>query len=407
MNIDLYSTNFTIIGYVLFCFSSIIIGFFAMICFVSFISNKQIKKEHIKFYLSLFLMALSIWALLWDPAPYHDSYRHFEWLDEIRIQGLDIITFLKEGFKDSTYGNYKELIAFNVLRFIVVSVSQDNHILPFVSTMIVYLIFYYIVTDFFEREHINYKWLLIILLLSFSYMSYYMVVSGIRNALAASIAGLAIYRRIYRRKGSVEFVITSVIAMTVHPNIILALAISVVYPLFSGLKSLWILVVGILCFRGGYYLLLATNIPYLSYIGNVLKFYLVDYQYHGEMITYLVDIVVTICCLILLCVNRVTILRSYQYEKVRDVKHCLNTVDFIQVYLILLLVMSLAGSTNFLTRSGYVLGLLSIFIVKEISKCEFSLSGKGLLNSFLLMVVSFATMINIGSELLLLFSQFF
>lgn len=408
MNSDLYSTHFTTGGYIAFWVSAVIIGTFIAVTFISFISKREIIRSQIKTLLFIFLAALSVWAFLWDPAPYYDSYKHFQWLNQIRNQKIGLLSFLKNGFNGSKIGNYYGLIGFNILRYIVVTLSSNNHMLPFLCTAIDYLIFYYVVIDFIDKEGINFTWLFVVWAMSFSFLSYFMVVSGIRNAFAASIAGLAIYNKLYKKHGYVEYVFLSVMAITIHPNVALPLLITIVYPLFKGIKSIFVLFFCILFLRFGYTFLQSSGIPFLSYVGGVIEFYIVDNQYHGEVTTYISDIIVIVCSLMLFARNRRTLLPQgdNQRGKVQNVGST-RCVQFVLVYSLAVLSMAFVGGTNFLTREGYVLGILSVFYVKFFSSLHYTVSKEDFPNVTLLAVIILASLANIGSEFLLLFAQFF
>lgn len=400
MNSDLYSTKFTIAGYATFWLAALVIGIFVVVTFVSFVSKREVVKWQMKALLFCFLVALSLWAFLWDPAPYYDSYKHFQWLNQIRQQKLGLLTFLKDGFQGSKIGNYYGLIGFNILRYVAVSISSNNHMLPFMCTAIDYLIFYYVVTDFFEREEISNTWFWVTWVMSFSFMSYFMVVSGIRNAVAASLAGLAIYNRLYKKHSYIEYLILAIVAVTIHPNVVLPILITVVYPLFRGTKSFLILVFSMIFFKFGYVLLKTSSISFLSYVGEVVEFYIVDNRYHGELTTYISDIVVLLCCLLLFIRNK----NVNDAEKGTDEE---RYGQFIFIYCLAILTMVFVGATNFLTRGCYVLGILSVFFVKRFSKLSYTASREDMTNIVLITVIIFTSLINIGSELILLLAQFF
>lgn len=408
MNSDLYSTHFTTIGYIAFWLAAAIIGVFIAVTFVSFVSRREVVRWQIKVLLFAFLVALAVWAFLWDPAPYYDSYRHFQWLDQIRNQRIGLIDFLKNGFGGSKIGSYNGLIGFNILRYIVATISSNNHVFPFMCTVIDYLIFYYVVVDFVDREKVSYTWLFVIWVLSFSFMSYFMVVSGIRNALAASIVGLAIYNKLYKKHGYFEYAVLSVIAVTIHPNVALPILIAAVYPLFKGAKSFFVLFLCVIFFRFGYTFLQTSSIYFLSYVGGVIEFYIVENQYHGEMTTYVADIIIIVCSILLLNRNRRVLLFNNidENNEVKDtgVEKC---VQFAFVYCVALIAMASVGGTNFLTRGGYVFGILSIFLVKCYSGLSYTASGRNLPNILLMTGIVLASLYNIGSEFLLLLAQFF
>lgn len=406
MNENLYSTDFTTIGYLLFLIAAMIIGLFLVVTFISFITKREIVKNQMRILFISFIVALSVWALLWDPAPYYDSYKHFQWLDQIRAQNLTLYKFLKDGFEGSRTGNYHGLIFFNILRYIIVRISSNNHVLPFVCTIIDYFIFYYIVIDFFSCEKLRYTWMFALWTMCFSFMSYFMVVSGIRNTFAASVSALAIYRRIYKKSSLVEYAILSFIAVTTHPNVILPLMIALIYRYIGGYKCAFVLLSGIVFLKFGTNILKSSSIYFLSYIGGVIEFYLVDFQYHGEIITFIADIVV-IVCLLLMLYHKNNKKYLYMFESSEEYFLMERYLKFCKVYLWVLLALAFVGSTNFLTRGSYVLGFLSVFFIKAFSKIKFSLLKHENLNTILLITIIVVSLINIGHEFLLLLAQFF
>lgn len=397
MGSDLYSTSFTTIGYIAFWFAFAIILFFWTASAVSFISQREIVRRQQRYLFGSFVVALAVWALLWDPAPYYDSFRHFIWLDQIRSQELSLWEFLTEGFSGSRTGNYKGLIAFNILRHVVTKLSNDNHMLPFVSTTICYLIFYYIVTDFFKDKKIKYSLLFPSCVLCFSFMPYFMVVSGIRNALAASIAAFVLYQRIHKNKGIIYYIVGALIVITVHPSLMIPIAVGLVYPIFKGARSFYLLFIGMAFLSLGVNILMNSNISFLAYIGNAISYYLNEGKYFGEMITYVVDIVVLTSIIVFFYINRRELRR-----------HSEKGFQFYRVYMVIVLAMAFLGGTNFLTRSGYVLGPLAVFLIDPIYQV---MSSKFARHKFYNIVLGFiiliACLINIADGFILLLAQFF
>lgn len=397
MNYNQFSTDFTTIGYVAFWICASIIAIYWGTVLFSFISKREIVERQRKWLTASFVVSLIIWALLWDPAPYYDSYKHFIWLDQIRSQGGSLFKFLSEGIVGSRYGNYPGLIAFNILRYIVAVISEDNHFLPMICTAIVYTLVFYIVQDYFKKKELSCTWLFPCLTMVFSYLPYFMVVSGIRNALGASIAAYAIYKRIFKNKNLLYYFTISLIAVTVHPNVLLALVIGLVYPFFKGFKSIFILFAGALFLMIGVNYFQSSNVFFLSYIGNTISFYLNEGKYSGEMVTYIVDIVTLICTLFLLYINR------------RDLDEGNNDgLQFCIVYMVVCIATAFVGGTNFLTRSCYVLGPLIVFIIEPFSSCGYSIRERnGVINWIIMATIIVTSTINIGQGFLLLLAQFF
>ena len=140
----------------------------------------------------------------------------------------------------------------------------------------------------------------------------------------------------------------------------------------------------------------------------MIEFYIVGNQYHGEMTTYIADIIIIVCSILLLNRNRGALISNNRDEnnEVNDtgVENC---VQFAFVYCVAVIAMVFAGGTNFLTREGYVFGILSIFLVKYYSGLSYTASRRDLPNILLMTGIILAALFNIGSEFLLLLAQFF
>ncbi len=401
MSSDLYSTSFSSIGLIAFFISMAVIVLFWISSFFSFILKREIVVKQQKILIAGFAVSLAIWALLWDPAPYYDSYRHFQWLDQIRSQiheqNLSLWRFLRDGFKGSTVGNYKSLIAFNVIRYFVTKISNNNHLLPFVCTLLDYYLICYIVTDYFESRKIKFNWLFPYTSICFSFIPYFMVVSGIRNALAAAITAFGIYRKIYKKKGNVEYFLITIIVATIHPNMLLPLVIGLIYPFCKGMKSIFILFGGVVFLRFGVNYLQRSSLSFISYLGNTISYYMNEGKYSGEMLNFTVDIVVIVSILIIIFLNRSSISK-------------INTdgLQFCIVYMFVILATAFLGGTNFLTRSGYALGPFAVFIIEPLYQLKYSLAApNGLANCFLMLITISACLINIVQGYWILLAQFF
>ena len=141
-----------------------------------------------KIFLVLYMYGVFVLAYVLVPAYTNDLTRYFDILDSIKGMSLiGAVTRLHNGL-------YVE----NFL-FWLVSVTGDNHILPAVSTTVVYGISAYTLLDYAEREHcLEDAW--IILLFEVLQFSFFSVANNVRNIFTFSIVVLAVYRELILKK---------------------------------------------------------------------------------------------------------------------------------------------------------------------------------------------------------------
>ena len=254
----MYSTQFTVFSGTIFCLAVTLLSMLMIVCSLGSIKKAYFSYNSIIIFLVLFSISIAAIAAVWDPAPEYDSYRHFQLLDEIRNSHLSFIGFL---FNKAEVGGFPELFCFNVIRYVYVCLFTGNKGFVFLCTLFDYLVFTYIFSKYNKSNSYSFECIVATLFFVFGFMPYLMVVSGIRNALATAIISLAIFRRLYEKKPLLEFLILGIIAITIHPVVIIPFAFVFVYRFFNS-KFRIMLLVGIGPAFSFIYYFLSPVIPY-------------------------------------------------------------------------------------------------------------------------------------------------
>ena len=176
----------------------------------------------------LFVLSLSTLSYFFIPHAAYDLTRHFYYMDQIRSSPYSFTELITQAVTmKHLYGHYPDSIFFNILRDILIEISDNNALLPVTTTFVVYAIVFYISLDYFKLKEIPYNWMFITLIISFSTMPLLFVVSGIRASLAFSIAGLAVYLQGIKKKSWIYFLVLSVCAISTHPSSVITLLLYV------------------------------------------------------------------------------------------------------------------------------------------------------------------------------------
>lgn len=172
-----------------------------------------------KIFLVLYMYGIFVLAYVLVPAYTNDLTRYFDILDSIKGMSLiGAVTRLKNGL-------YVE----NFL-FWLVSVTGDNHILPAVSTSVVYGISAYTLLDYAEREHcLEDAW--IVLLFEVLQFSFFSVANNVRNIFTFSIVVLAVYRELVLKKRDLLTLVLYIAPCFMHKTgaVLVALRVLVIF----------------------------------------------------------------------------------------------------------------------------------------------------------------------------------
>jgi len=313
----------------------IVLGYFI-------IKNKKITNKILIILGAILVVALALIACCIEPKETNDLYRHFKCIDLMREYGTDAIT------------EYDTLPATKGL-FYLVSLLPTNHLLPFISAIIIYGIFMFIIYDFNKRNDITSRVVAIGILLNFAMCTYATCISGIRNAMAFAFIALALYMDLIRKEKPIKTIWPYIIAVCLHPASWLVIAIRIIYQLTYKLKHIDKL---------KYLILLIGLFP--SVIINVLYFinldatiYIADKLHAYTMHPWQDDIrLLCVLVILLICIYIVTIWLKRKNNEIEYLKY----INFLQFY-ILVIFGSMFIDQIFIKRLTILLAFLMIPLV--------------------------------------------
>ena len=207
-------------------------------------SALAIRRKHENRYLFLFSLALACFGCSVTPSGAYDLYRHYQYIDTVRQMKPSFTEYMFDNHNILGGGSRSSLYGFKLLIYII-SKLESNRWLPFITILAVYLIWSYITTDWLTTKK-RLDLLLPSLLFCVSVMPFIYVNTGIRNSLAASIAGLALYNEFVKKNNPILTLITLLVACTFHSALILVIPCWIIAHFKFNLKVMIAIIVALL-----------------------------------------------------------------------------------------------------------------------------------------------------------------
>lgn len=329
--------------------------FYLLIFMIAIIVPTKIKLSKGLTVLSFVVFSLSISVLVYylQPPLNWDLTRHFSCLDSIRNSGISFGQFLFENKFAVGGSEFTSYVAFNVIRYLVIKISDNNSILPWLCVLIDYLIVSYIIIDWSKENNSKVKFSSF--LLCFTFLPLVYAASGIRTALAAAIIGLGIYLYLYKEKKAVVFVILAIIAVTIHPVMLIAAPFVFLARYETGIKGYVIVFVVSISIDSLATLFLTSKFSYLARIAYLYKRYTSDDQFRGGRYCLFGDIFL-ICALLVI----------YLMKKKRcDKSNYRNKDAALYSFLIFYMcyILGNIGNYDMVLRPAYLLGVFAPVLV--------------------------------------------
>ena len=331
-------------------FLTTLAGFFFLTAVFEFIcvsTKRQLVCNHRtqKLLLFLFVLTLTLMAFIWMPQN-NDLTRHMHNLDIIRNSDNTLPEFLHEtSLKDH---NYKYLLIFNIYRYILARLFENNHMLPAVTVFIMYSIWAYIAYDSRKKKQTCFN--LLTLTMSFSFMPFIFSNSGIRNGLAASLSALGAY--LYLKKEKSLFLVSLLwsISLFIHP--VSALIIPFVFLSKFDLKWFGYILVFFISFLAPKLSVIFShlNIPFLQFISIRFNSYTSATQYRGSKFYLYGDFILMACIIIAwLMINK---------KKLKANTFSQYSLCYCQI-LYIIFVFGFIGNYDMVLRPMYTIGILA------------------------------------------------
>lgn len=322
----------------------------------------RISKKWIMLSFVLFSLSLSILTYYLNPPLNWDLSRHFYCLDNIRNSGLSLNEFLFHNKLAIGGKEFTSFVFFNLIRYVIVKLFDNNQMLPCFCVFVDYLIVGYIMVDWSHENAKNGKVKFTSLLLCFTFLPLIHAASGMRTALAATIMGLGIYLYLYKRKKIFVFIVSSIIAVTIHPVMLIAVPFVFFARFETGVKGLvMVFVVSFLIERSAIYLV-SSKYSYLARVAYLYKRYTSADQYRGGRYS-LFGVLIIICMLIVIFF----IMRKKYEEQYWNKKHTL-LYSFLIYYIFFIL--GNIGNYDMVLRPSYLLGVFAPILSSLVTNTE-------------------------------------
>lgn len=317
------------------------------------------KKQTIVFW-GLFILSLSLMAYnMQPPNGMWDIRWHSLYMDQIRDSGLSFFKFLFKNTNRIGGEEYVSLFVFNILRYVVVHISENNYLLPAICVFIDYSILSYIIIDWSYNNIDDYKPNLFTMLLSFTFMPYATAASGMRNALCSSLIGLAVYLYLYKKKSIWWFVILTFIAVTIHPVAIITIPFVLLSKMNMGMIGfIGVFAVSALASPAARWMV-QSNIPVISLIGWKYIVYTSDTQYRAARAPLYGVLIITAFFLI------IYFLLYRRFNMIDDKSNKKSIYNFLAIYM--LYIWGNVGNYDMVLRPAYVLGALAPILASFLS----------------------------------------
>ena len=178
--------------------------------FLNLLSSKiKLTKRQESVLFVLFALSLSCLAYFMLPWLGSDVFKHLSYMKQIQASGQSFFEFLFQHNTTIGGAKYASLYTFNVIRYVISLISKNGLMLSAVCVMIDYSIVGFIFIDWYYDSSNNRKANFLPIMTCFSFMPYIHAVSGIRNALSASLMALGIYLYLCKKKSVLFFIILS------------------------------------------------------------------------------------------------------------------------------------------------------------------------------------------------------
>lgn len=218
------------------------IVFLLIILFILFLFavtyNYSFPRKQAILLLVVLVVSLALLGAITEPKSIYDLSRHYDLLNAIKNSTFSLKTYLRNG-PDLLNENYQYTFLFNILCYVIARYLPFQ-VLPFFAIILSYSCFLYVLIDFFGKKELTNRNIFLSIALCQVIMPFLFVYSGIRNALAASIVAVGIYRFFLVNHSYLELAIITVCSVLFHPIGFVIVPFIFVSRITPGIKSIFV-----------------------------------------------------------------------------------------------------------------------------------------------------------------------
>lgn len=232
---------------------------FALLCtpITLMISVVGIIKDNKHWRKYIFLLTVSVFliAYSYNPTGNSDLVRYFSSLNQIKSLSLaETFDFFNDGlFVKNTF-------------FWIISKVNNPHIIPAVTTSLVYLIMAYITCDFAElkgKTEVVPK----ILIIQFFSLQFISIINNVRNVSAFAIVALAFYLNIVKKRNDLFVWLLYILPIFIHPSAIVV----VIFRCLSNISRGFLVILIIVIFFFPVWFNIIYNSGLISHLGMFIS----------------------------------------------------------------------------------------------------------------------------------------
>ena len=240
--------------------------FLMLMLFALSLFRSKINEQFKKIYWCIIVVAiicLAIVSYYIDPPFEWDLYRHFQLLNKMKNGGINFAL---------NSSNYKELFVVNYFYYFI-SLTGNNHLLPFITVLICCFIFLKIYYNFvYNNDKISLFVKLILFILFFALFDIVITISSIRTNLSIIFCALGAYLECTNKKNKVVSFIVYGLSLFIHPvSVVFIITRFLIIFKSEKLFFVFIFISFVLGFLFTYFS--NSNIPIVKYIFDIAGIY--------------------------------------------------------------------------------------------------------------------------------------
>lgn len=366
--------------------------FIVILLFGVYIVAPNLKRNKQTDYFFVFLISITFAIVAYNAKPEFDLNQHFNFMDAIIKNNYSFVDMFTKSVPYFRHNRF--YVSFNIICYLVAK-TGNFHLLPFLFVFIDYLICGYISFDYIYSSKVKYSRLVFSSIILFLFMPFLFAVSGLRNALAACLMGLAIYLALYKNKISYKVFVLILTSVLMHPSTIIAIPFIVLSKKKFKINYIIIIMTCMLFLSNIATFFVDSNIGFISMLSSQYLRYTASTQYRNSRRYVYAELICLVVFLFIL------LRKVYKDRKSKETEPICN-------FFILYIIFILGNFRNYdmVLRPTYVLGPLSIIITDMVIDTKWPRNWKSIYKLVLILIMTGLSFWVISDYMKILFESY-
>ena len=197
--------------------------YYVLLFFIVLLIYNSKNKKTVKIILIIYTLLLTIIAYFYNPSVTADLSRYFDSLEFYKkMNGITFLNYLKTSSTPLA-----------IIYLKIVANMNNVHLLPAISTIIFYGIYFWILYHIVLKYKNSFKSLAIGILLLMISGKYMFLISGIRNGLAFILIIIGLYNEFIKNKSLLSNLPLYIMSILIHPSSFIIILIRLVFLLLE------------------------------------------------------------------------------------------------------------------------------------------------------------------------------